>query len=98
MNNQESEVPFRALIRLQRRGMVTIPRDIRHKLHLHEGQSMVVRIQDERRIVIEILPALNPDDLFARYPIQELINDADWHAGMADAMARQQEREDTDHA
>lgn len=86
-----------AIIRLQRRGMLTIPSEIRQKLQLHEGQPMVMRIQDERRIVIEILPALSPDDLFARYPIQDPIDATDWHAGMADAMAGQQEREDANH-
>ncbi len=34
-----------AIIRLQRRGMLTIPRDIRQRLQLHEGQSLVMRMQ-----------------------------------------------------
>jgi hypothetical protein len=63
-------------------------------LQLHDGEPLVARSQDEQRILIEVLPALSPDDLFARYPIQEPIDDADWH----DGMAAQQEREDLDHA
>ncbi len=72
-----------AIIRLQRRGMLTIPRDIRQRLQLHEGQSLVMRMQGERRIVIEILPILSHDDLFARYPILESVDNPDWHDGMA---------------
>lgn len=35
-----------AIMRLQRRGMLTVPRDIRQKLHLEEGQPLMVRIVD----------------------------------------------------
>ncbi|MCL5972400.1 MAG: AbrB/MazE/SpoVT family DNA-binding domain-containing protein [Firmicutes bacterium] len=87
-----------AIIRLQRRGMLTIPREIRRNLQLHEGQPMVVRVQDDRHMVIEILPALSPDDLFTRYPIHESIDDTHWHNDMADAMTADQEREDEDRA
>ncbi len=85
------------VIRLQRRGMLTIPRAIRQKLQLYEGQSLVIRVQDERHLVVEVLPALSPDDLFVRYPINEPIDDAQWHHDMTGAMTANQEREERGH-
>ena len=75
-----------AIVRLQRRGMMTVPRDIRQQLHLEEGQPLIVRAIDARRLLIEVIPALSPDDLFAQYPITTPVDD-DWHEHMADAMA-----------
>lgn len=46
-----------AVIRLQRRGMLTLPRSIRQQLQVTTGQALVVRIQEGRRIVLEPLPA-----------------------------------------
>jgi len=74
-----------AIVRLQRRGMLTVPRDIRQQLHLEEGQPLIVRIVDARRLLIEVLPTLSPDDLFDQYPITTDITD-DWHGAMADQM------------
>lgn len=87
-----------AVVRLQRRGVLTIPRAIRQKLQLHEGQSWVIRIKDERHLVIEILPALSPNDLYVRHPINEPIDDTEWHHDLADAMTANQEREERGQA
>lgn len=76
-----------AMVRLQRRGMLTVPRDIRQQLHLEEGQPLMVRVLDAHRLVIEIVPTLSPDDLFAQYPITEPVTN-DWQPAMADAMAK----------
>jgi AbrB family looped-hinge helix DNA binding protein len=75
-----------AIVRLQRRGMLTVPRDIRQQLHLEEGQPLMVRIVEGRRLLIEALPTLSPDDLFVQYPISTPVGD-DWHEAAADAMA-----------
>ena len=75
-----------SIIRLQRRGMLTLPSKIRHQLALRDGQPLGVRVLDPRHIVLEILPALSPDDLFARFPITGPIAD-DWRDDMAAKMA-----------
>ncbi len=72
-----------AIVRLQRRGIVTVPRDIRQQLHLQEGQPLMVRVLDARHLLIEVIPTLSPDDLFTRYPITGTVDD-DWHEAMAD--------------
>jgi hypothetical protein len=72
--------------------MLTIPSAIRQKSPLHEGQSLVIRVQV---LVVEILPALSPDDLFIRYPTNEPIDDAQWHHDMANTMTANQERKET---
>ncbi len=71
-----------AIVRLQRRGMMTVPRDIRQQLHLEEGQLLMVRVTGARRLLIEVIPALSPDDLFTQYPITTPMDD-DWHEPMA---------------
>ncbi len=85
-----------AIIRLQRRGMLTVPRDIRQQLHLEEGQPLIVRIVDARRLLIEILPTLSPDNLFDQYPITTDITD-DWHAAMADQMVAHHQDPEVPH-
>ena len=75
-----------AIIRLQRRGMLTVPRDMRQQLHLEEGQPLMVRVIEARRLLIEVIPALSPDDLFTQFPITTIVDD-DWHETMADTMA-----------
>ncbi|MCL8207921.1 MAG: AbrB/MazE/SpoVT family DNA-binding domain-containing protein [Actinomycetia bacterium] len=83
-----------AIVRLQRRGMLTLPRAIRHQLQLTTGQALVVRIQDGRRIVLEALPALSPDDLFDRYPISGAVTPETTRAMIAEAVAVEQEGRD----
>lgn len=75
-----------AIVRLQRRGMLTVPREIRQQLHLQEGQPLMVRIVDAQRLLIEVIPTLSPDDLFTQYPITTSVDD-DWHEAIADEMA-----------
>ncbi len=86
-----------AIVRLQRRGMVTVPRDIRQQLHLLEGQPLMVRVIDARRLLIEVIPTLSPDDLFTQYPITTPVDD-DWHELMADEIsAHHQSQEAAPH-
>ncbi|NMP22622.1 AbrB/MazE/SpoVT family DNA-binding domain-containing protein [Sulfobacillus harzensis] len=86
-----------AIVRLQRRGMLTVPRDIRQQLHLEEGQPLMVRVIDARRLLIEIIPTLSPDDLFTQFPITTPVDD-DWHEAMADDMeAHHQNQEVAPH-
>jgi bifunctional DNA-binding transcriptional regulator/antitoxin component of YhaV-PrlF toxin-antitoxin module len=75
-----------SVIRLQRRGILTLPSKIRRQLALRDGQPLGVRVLDPRHIVLEILPALSPDDLFATFPIADPIAD-DWRDEMAATMA-----------
>lgn len=77
------------LVRLQRRGMVTIPSDIRHQLDMHEGQELAIRIVDKHHLSLEVMPSLTADELFARFPITEPIDDAAWHREIGDSMARE---------
>ena len=86
-----------AIVRLQRRGMLTIPRDIRLQLHLEQGQPLMVRILDARHLLIEAIPTLSPDDLFAQYPITMAVED-DWHDAMADTMATDDPRPEAPHS
>ncbi len=85
-----------AIIRLQRRGMLTVPRDIRQQLHLEEGQPLIVRIVDARHLLIEVLPTLSPDDLFDQYPTTTDITD-DWHEPMAEAMVAHHQDPEVPH-
>lgn len=82
-----------AIVRLQRRGMLTVPRDIRQQMHLEEGQPLMVRVVDARRLLIEVIPALSPDDLFTQFPITTPVDD-DWHEAMADDMAAHHHNQD----
>lgn len=71
-----------AILCLQRRSMLTVPRELRQRIKLEEGQPLMVRIVDARRLLIEVIPTLHPDDLFAQYPINTKVED-DWHDTMA---------------
>lgn len=75
-------------VRMQRRGMITIPSPLRRQLRMRQGQPMVVRAQGERYIVIEVLPMLTPDDLFERYPVTDAVDVEEWRGAMGDALAR----------
>lgn len=46
----------------------------------------MMRVVDTRHLLIEVVPALSPDDWFDQYPIVEPITD-DWRHMMADTMA-----------
>lgn len=63
------------MVRLQRRGLVTVPHETCQQLHLKEGQTFMMRVVDDRHLIIEIMQALSPDDLFSQYPIADLIID-----------------------
>ncbi len=75
------------LIRLQKRGALTIPSAMRRRLCLSAGQAMAIRVIDDRHLSLEVLPSLSADELFARFPITEPVEDAGWRREMGDTMA-----------
>ena len=68
--------------------MITIPGHVRRELGLRQGQARVVHSQGDRRIVLDVLPMLTPDDLFARYPLTDPVDGEVWRAARGDALAR----------
>ena len=77
------------LIRMRKRGRLTIPRDLRQELGLHEGETLAIRVTADRHLDLEVLPSLTADQLCTTFPITEPIDDESWHRDMAAAMAKE---------
>ncbi len=56
----------------------------------------MVRIVDARRLLIEVLPTLSPDDLFGQYPITTAVSD-DWHDAMAESIVTHHQDAEVPH-
>ena len=51
--------------------MLTIPQDLRRKLHVQAGQTIRLHVENDHRLIVDILPLLTPDDLFQRFRIEK---------------------------
>lgn len=77
-----------ALAKVQARGQVTLPSEIRRRAGLKPGDTVVVRLTKQGVVELSPLPSLTVDELFALYPIQGPIDEpADREAWQAKAAA-----------
>lgn len=63
------------LARVQSRGQITLPADIRRAAGIEPGTALYIEVVGKGEIRLSVLPKLTPDELRERYPIEEPI---DW--------------------
>jgi len=56
------------LARVQARGQVTLPREVRKRLGIKPRDMLVFQFDDDGEIRLSVLPFVTSAELFARYP------------------------------
>lgn len=75
-----------ALGKVQARGQVTLPRDVREQAHIKPGDTLSFRVIGPGEIRVTALPNLGPRELRDLYPIEGPIDEpADREAWQDDA-------------
>ncbi|MGH2532078.1 MAG: AbrB/MazE/SpoVT family DNA-binding domain-containing protein [Thermomicrobiales bacterium] len=75
-----------AVARVQARGQITLPSEIRAAMGIEPGDTLFLRAKGPGLVEIRVLPRLTLDDLIERYPIEGPINEqADREAWQAEA-------------
>jgi AbrB family looped-hinge helix DNA binding protein len=64
------------LARIQSRGQLTLPHQIREQAGVKAGDTVVVRVTPSGVVELHPLPSLTIDELVALYPIAGPINEA----------------------
>ncbi len=84
----KKEKPITALAKVQARGQVTLPREIRRAIGIEPGDTIVLRVTGPGKVELGVLPRLTIDDLAARYPIEGPIDEPADRAAWQEAAAK----------
>jgi AbrB family looped-hinge helix DNA binding protein len=63
-----------AIAKVLARGQITIPRDVRAKVHLEPGDLVRIEPIGANRFVVEIVPTLSLDEILERYHSDEPVD------------------------
>jgi AbrB family looped-hinge helix DNA binding protein len=63
-----------AITKVLARGQITIPREIREKVHLDPGDLVRIEPIGADRFVVEVIPTLTVDEILARFHSDEPVD------------------------
>lgn len=81
-----------AVVRVQSRGQVTLPSEVRRIARVNAGDFVKIEVLGSGRLELTVLPKLSPRELRSRYPVEAPIREAEdraaWEAAAAETVIR----------